>query len=119
LDRIKRKRIVVETNPASNLRISGATRLRDSPAVMLARQSRDGLLVCVNTDNPGVFASRIENEYALLLQGLDEAGTPQGEARDILERARRVGMDLVHWPGYRRQLSSTDGEADNDENSIL
>jgi hypothetical protein len=101
LDQIRHRRIVVEMNPASNLRISGASQLRHSPAVALARRSRDGLLVCVNTDNPGVLGSRIENEYALLLQGLIEMGESQAEARGILERARQVGRDLVYWPGYR------------------
>jgi hypothetical protein len=101
LDQIRHRRIVVEMNPASNLRVSGASRLRHSPAVALARHSRDGLLACVNTDNPGVLGSRIENEYALLLQGLNEAGESQAGARDLLEQARRVGMDLVYWPGYQ------------------
>ena len=111
LDRIKRQRIVVEMNPASNLRISGATQLRHSPAVTLVRQSREDLLACINTDNPGVFGSRIENEYALLLQGLVEADVPQGEARDLLERARSVGMDLVYWPGYPGRPEGIDGSS--------
>jgi hypothetical protein len=98
LDQIRERRIVIETNPASNLRISGANQLGKSPAVALLQQMRRGLLTCVNTDDPGVFGSRIENEYALLLQGLLEAGTQQGEARDLLERSRAVGMDLLHWP---------------------
>jgi hypothetical protein len=98
LDRIKERRIVIEINPASNLRIWGADQLRESPAVELMRQTADGLLVCINTDNPGVFGSRIENEYALILQGLLEGGVSAGKARDLLERARAVGMELMHWP---------------------
>ncbi len=98
LEEVKRRRIVVEVNPGSNLRISGARRLQDSPAVSLLRETRNGLLVCVNTDNPGVFGSRIENQYALLLQGLEEAGESPHEARAMLEQARAVGMDLLHWP---------------------
>jgi hypothetical protein len=96
LDEIKKKRIVIEMNPASNLRISGAESLGKSPTVALAKEVANGLLACVNTDNPGVFSSCIENEYALLLSGLEQNGLSQGEARNLLERIRNIGMQIVY-----------------------
>lgn len=90
------RRIVIELNPASNVRISGADAPSGSPTVALARATEQGLLACVNTDNPGVFSSCIENEYALLLHGLLAAGATQGEARRILETLRRTGMELLN-----------------------
>jgi hypothetical protein len=96
LDQIKERRIVIEMNPASNLRISGADSLGKSPTVALAKEVASGLLACVNTDNPGVFSSCIENEYALLLGGLTQSDMPQGEARSLLERIREIGMHTVY-----------------------
>jgi adenosine deaminase len=94
--RDQKKRIVIEMNPASNLRISGAESLGKSPTVALAKEVANGLLACVNTDNPGVFSSCIENEYALLLSGLEQNGLSQGEARNLLERIRNIGMQIVY-----------------------
>ena len=83
LDRIKQKRIVIEMNPASNLRVSGALSLGASPTVALIQETARGLLASINTDNPGVFGSRIENEYALLLAGLRDSKIPEAEAREL------------------------------------
>lgn len=99
---IQKKRIVIEMNPSSNLRISGAVSAQDSPTVQLFQAVTDGLLACVNTDNPGVFTSCIENEYALLLDGATNAKMPEGRARGLLESVRQVGMDIVYWPGWQR-----------------
>jgi hypothetical protein len=50
LDQICEQRIVVETNPASNLRVARASRLGGSPAVGLLKQMQTrGLLACINT----------------------------------------------------------------------
>jgi len=95
---IRERRIVIEMNPSSNVRISGAATPEESPTVKLFQAVADGLLACINTDDPGVFATCIENEYALLLQGARGAGMNVGRARDLLERVRQVGMDVVYWP---------------------
>ena len=96
MKRICDRRVVIEMNPSSNLRISGSGSADANPTVFLARAVAQGLLACVNTDNPGVFASCIENEYALLLDGLN--GDPCvniREARDLMEMARRVGLEYL------------------------
>ena len=67
-----------------------------SPTVALAQEVASGLLACVNTDNPGVFSSCIENEYALLLGGLTQSWHATGEARNLLERIREIGMHTVY-----------------------
>jgi Adenosine deaminase len=101
LAEIRDKRIVIEMNPTSNVRISGAPSPGRMPTVKLFQAVANGLLACINTDNPGVFASCIENEYALLLDGAREAGTPESTARDLLEQVRRIGMEVVYWPNWR------------------
>ena len=95
---VKEKRVVIEMNPASNMRVTGSASTHQSPTVTLFQAVADGLLACINTDNPGVFTSCIENEYALLLDGARNTGMSSSEARDLLDRVRRIGMELVYWP---------------------
>jgi len=92
------RRVVIEMNPGSNLRISGAPSLSASPTVRLFRAVADGLLACINTDDPGIFMSCIENEYALLLEGAVDDGMNEGDARGLLERVRQIGNEVVYWP---------------------
>lgn len=96
VDRLITDRIVVEMNPASNLRMSGAVEPSASPTVAILQLVANGLLACINTDNPGVFSSCIENEYAILMDGVRKVEN-EGATRDLLERVRRIGMESVYW----------------------
>ena len=56
--------------------------------------------ISVNTDNNGVFATRLENEYALLARDLEEESTPEGTPRyqkefiyQWLENLRIMGLE--------------------------
>ena len=98
LGEARRRRVVVELNPASNLRVSGAGALALSPTVKLLLEIESGLLASINTDNPGIFLSRVENEYALLLAGCRSLQIPESRARGLLEEARRIGLEETWWP---------------------
>lgn len=99
------REIVIEGNPSSNLRISGAGALADLPTVALFEHVRDGLLFCVNTDNPGTFAASIQTEYAMLVEGARERArrarsenlTPMDDLviRDLLDRVLEIGRSLM------------------------
>jgi hypothetical protein len=114
LQKIIDRRIVVEMNPSSNIRISGARRAGDSPTVRLIKATLDGLLATINTDNPGVFATCIENEYAMLLRGLVEEQVPEAEARRLLEGVRGAGLGLLHWPPRPADSRSHTDKSSND-----
>lgn len=92
------REVVVETNPYSNIRIGGVHQLRLNPSLSVLELAEQGLGVCINTDNPGIFVSRIENEYTSLLVGAQQSGWSSEKCRDLLEAARRAGMELVWWP---------------------
>lgn len=98
IEEIKRRRIIIELNPSSNVRVSGATSIALSPTIKLLIMSESGLRVSVNTDNPGTFLSRVENEYAHLLLGCRQSDIPEWQTRALLERARETGMTAVYWP---------------------
>lgn len=95
---IKSRRIVIETNPSSNLRVSGSSRADQNPIIDIMSMVKDGLVASINTDNPGVFVTCIENEYAFFLASAREAGIGEGDARRLLEEMRECGASLVHWP---------------------
>ncbi|MEI6987501.1 MAG: hypothetical protein WCK65_15385, partial [Rhodospirillaceae bacterium] len=87
--------IVVEANPSSNLRVGGLPDERDLPLAVMINQAHDDLRITINTDNPGVFGIRIENEYAIAWQALmttAKLNRPQVLAR--LDKARKCGLEL-------------------------
>lgn len=96
LAEIIRRRVIIEMNPSSNLRISGAAQSSLNPTFEILAETKSGLLACINTDNPGVFGTCVENEYGLLLDAARESGTISERAiRDWLEAARRTGVELL------------------------
>ena len=92
LQRVVERRIVIELNPSSNLRIYGARSISALPTVSLAQACTEGLLATICTDDPGPFASRIEHEYAILFLGLEQRGWEPGRIVDLLEQLRSIGV---------------------------
>lgn len=101
--------IVLEFNPSSNLRVGGVTAASDVPFIIILETLKERVLATINTDNPGVFGSRIENEYALVMQLLEEAEVPYWERLGLLERLRDVGQRFVYWPAGAANGPPADG----------
>ena len=95
--RIIQERIVIEMNPSSNIRITGQSSIKHLVTIKIFKAISDGLLACINTDDPGVFTSCIENEYAVIMNGAREEGFNEGVVRDLLEKTRSIGMNQVYW----------------------
>lgn len=76
---LSKRKIAIETNPTSNLRIGGFERYCDLPVMILhpANVSTSPILsVSVNTDDRGVFATSLEREFSLLACALSK-GNPE------------------------------------------
>jgi hypothetical protein len=95
LSRLSENGIAIEFNPSSNFRISGAQVIEEVPFVSILEMLGDQVLATVNSDDPGTFGTRIENEYALVFSALRERGFSRTGTMDILERLRNVGMHHV------------------------
>lgn len=95
MNKVIAKRICVELNPTSNLRITGVDKLHDLPTVGLLTATAKGLLACINTDDPGVFCSCIENEYSVLLHA-GKTQVSEGEIYDLLEKVRAIGLERIY-----------------------
>ncbi len=72
MDLLAERRIAIESCPTSNVQFSMVPSYREHPLRMWLER---GLLVTVNTDDPGISGIDIEHEYRVLRQemGLDDA----------------------------------------------
>ncbi len=92
LQQVIERKVVIEFNPSSNVRTTGVDVVRDVPTIRLFELVRKGLRACINTDNPSVFVTRIENEYSLLYKGAADAGIARADIEELLETVRAAGM---------------------------
>ena len=98
---IVRKGIAIETNPTSNIRITDVKRYDEHPilkfnAYGLEPESpeRPRIMVSINTDDQGVFATSLEKEYTLMALALEKTGRYSRESvYDWLEHVREMGEE--------------------------
>lgn len=76
LEELARRQIPVELNPTSNVRLGNCASFKDHP---LRKLFDMGILVTLNSDDPGFFGSSVANEYCL-------AHTEQHFTRDELKK---------------------------------
>ena len=104
LELLASRGIVLEFNPSSNWRVSRAISApEDVPYISILNKMKSLVLATLNTDNPGVFSTRIENEYAIAMDGLLNPGNSgtamsRSEVLSVLERLRLTGLEHVYWP---------------------
>lgn len=103
VSRLEHTGVVVEINPSSNFRVSGAaTALFSAPHAVLDRwsilrmvtQYGERIAFTIATDDPGVFGADLEGEYALMLHGLSEYGWPRQRTLAFLDACRRNSVRL-------------------------
>lgn len=79
--KVRDRGIFIETNPTSNLRIGGFERYLDLPLFKF-HTPKDGkwqLPVTINTDDKGVFATSLRNEYSLIAAAMWKARNATGD----------------------------------------
>ena len=89
---LKQLGIMIECNPSSNYLIGSFERFDEHPILrfnnmnLLTSEGKpvsDGycLSASINTDDPGVFDTSLENEYAIMASCLEEAKDAEGKNR--------------------------------------
>ena len=80
-EEISRCGIIVEMNPTSNLKITDISRYIDHPILKMDRndlvsnthrEPASQMLVTINTDDQGIFATSLEKEYTLMAAALSK-----------------------------------------------
>jgi hypothetical protein len=97
--------LTVEINPSSNLLIGQLSDLLNHPLWRMRppNGNRDiaPLRVCIGSDDPITFATRLPNEYMLLHDAMINAGLGSHVADEWIETARQAGMNarftLTDW----------------------
>lgn len=97
MDKIQRKGIYIETNPTSNLAIGEIESLYSHYVVNLntladAKTERN-IMVTINSDDPMVFNTNVENELAYMYHGLISAGYDSKTVLEWIDQVRQYGMD--------------------------
>lgn len=108
---VNQRGISIECNPSSNVLIGTFKKYIDHPILVFNNAGLNGLSsmpqlhVSVNTDNPGVFDTTVQFEYALLAKALikleDEDGQPMNSERQVEDYLRslvRMGQEQVFPP---------------------
>ena len=91
---VSRAGVVVEINPSSNVIIGPMDTIHQHPLYQISSYQCDykDLMVCVNSDDPGVFQTNICNELGISYMGMVERGIGREACLAWVERLRENGM---------------------------
>lgn len=87
---MRERQIAMEVMPSSNVRISVYDDYNDHHIFRLLGLTENGLeqipTMCIASDDPGIFASCLQNEYAHVFKGLLDYGLSEQDALGHIER---------------------------------
>jgi adenosine deaminase len=96
---ISREGIVVEVNPTSNTSIGQVENIFEHYVGNLNRHGlsdmkvENGIMVTINTDDPSVFNTNINNEFAYIFYSLKEKGYAREDILLWIDKVRRNGLN--------------------------
>ena len=85
LQEIATKKIAIETCPTSNYMIGYFDKYIDLPLFTFLEQLPDNA-ISINTDDKGIIATSIENEYALIAAAMEKSRKYKGKTNVVIER---------------------------------
>ena len=94
---IIKKRIAIECNPSSNIKIGNFGRYEEHPLTTkfypVRKKSKNVLSASINTDDRGVFATSLYEEFSLIALALDKQKKHRSRTiYNYIERVRANGM---------------------------
>nr|WP_225893758.1 hypothetical protein [Clostridium botulinum] len=99
LKKVGSKGIVVETNPTSNTAIGQIENIFQHYILNLNHhglkdiEQCNDLMVTINTDDPSVFNTNINNEFAYIFYSLKEKGYNTSQILYWIDQVREVGLN--------------------------
>lgn len=85
LQEIATKKIAIETCPTSNYMIGYFDKYIDLPLFSFLEQLPDNA-ISINTDDKGIIATSIENEYALIAAAMEKSRKYRGKVDQVMTR---------------------------------
>lgn len=89
---IVNNKIAIETNPSSNVKIGPIDGYVDHP---IYRFMANGINVSINTDDKGIFATSLSNEYSLIANAYCQRGHTIAEAALMIERLKNQAQEQI------------------------
>ena len=95
LRKVEKKGIYVETNPTSNVTIGYIEDLREHPVFRMNSMMAEGhhVMVTVNSDDPAVFNTNVENELSYIYHAMGRDGYPKEDILNWIDKIRQNGVD--------------------------
>lgn len=96
VEKIEQKGIYIETNPTSNLSIGDFSQIQKHPIFRLNQHYARGehrALVTINSDDPAVFNTNVENELAYIYYALASMGYAKSDVLEWIDQIRQYGME--------------------------
>ena len=91
---VSKRGVIVEANPSSNVVIGHMDTIHEHPLYQFSSYRCDykDIMVCVNSDDPGVFQTNTANELGIAYMGMVEQGIGREACLEWIERLRESGM---------------------------
>lgn len=96
VDKIERLGVFIETNPTSNLTIGDFSQMKEHPLFRLSTIGNgkgNHVQVMVNSDDPAVFHTNVENELAYIYYAAEYQGYSKEQVLGWVDSIRQNGMD--------------------------
>lgn len=90
--RMRDRGVAVEACPTSNFVTGAVESLSRHPYFGYLEALNQQSIVTINTDDPGVFGTTLEIEYALMFDAMLERGLDRATALDLLEQSRKLAF---------------------------
>ncbi|MBD5483040.1 MAG: hypothetical protein HDR15_11070 [Lachnospiraceae bacterium] len=96
ISKIEDMGIYIEVNPTSNLAIGDFSSMEGHPIFSLhqiGETEGHHVLVTINSDDPTVFNTNVENELAYIYYAAERQGLSKSEILEWIDKIRKYGMD--------------------------
>lgn len=94
--KVEQKGVYLEMNPTSNLTIGDFSQIKYHPIFKLStlqKTEQNHVMLTINSDNPAVFGTNVENEMAYIYYAAEEFGSSKSEILEWIDHIRQQGMD--------------------------
>ncbi|MCX0380734.1 adenosine deaminase [Clostridium perfringens] len=92
--KISDRQIVLELNPTSNIYIGEFKSFKDYHILNLSSPKKENVIITINTDDPVIFNTKINNEYSLIYDIMMSTGEYESkEIIDWLDKIRLNGLE--------------------------
>ena len=100
INKIERMGAYIETNPTSNLVIGEIQEMDEhyimklnSKGVIYPDENANAVLISINTDDPVIFNTNVENEIAYIYYAMVHHGYNKEDILNWIDKVRQFGMD--------------------------